>query len=119
MAKLPDAVVLPHRKKRAYLSAMLSKNELHGSNPNNRRIFLRVGHGLYLPNPALEVARGDAWIPLFEHLELGHLFEAMSPEGTLARVDGASSRRGRARRSGARVKSMTGHAPKYSARPWV
>jgi hypothetical protein len=61
LSRFPDSVLPPHRKRRAYLSAMLSKNEIAGNNPYNRRIFWRVGRGLYVPNPALDFGDGDDW----------------------------------------------------------
>jgi hypothetical protein len=81
LSAFPDAVLAPHRKKRSYLSAMLSKNEVAGSNPYNRRLFLRVGHGLYVLNPALDVDVGGAWTGISDLMGLPHLFSTMGELG--------------------------------------
>jgi hypothetical protein len=81
LSAFPDSVLAPHRKKRPYLSAMLSKNELTGSNPYNRRLFLRIGHGIYLPNPTLELGERDAWVGVAELMALDHLFATQGAAG--------------------------------------
>lgn len=55
MDPFPEIVVREYRKKRSYLSSMLSKNEVAATNARSRRLFARRGHGLYVFNPALEV----------------------------------------------------------------
>jgi hypothetical protein len=81
LSHFPDAVLPPHRKKRAYLSAMLAKNEFHSNNPYNRRLFLRVDRGVYVLNPAVDLGQGDGWITLFDVLELPSLFEMLGRDG--------------------------------------
>jgi len=63
MLEFPDAVVVPHRKKRAYLGHAL-EDRAPRQHPYNCRILERVWQDLYLPNAALKVARGDVQIPL-------------------------------------------------------
>ncbi|MER2563705.1 MAG: UvrD-helicase domain-containing protein [Myxococcaceae bacterium] len=65
--RLPEVVMRDYRRKRPYLSSMLSKNEASGG--KGRRLFERRGHGLYWFNPALSVwsarAGGDGvWEPI-------------------------------------------------------
>jgi len=50
---LPDAVIPERRKKRPYLSSLLSSNEVDRDFMYNRFIFKRVGHGIYTLNPDL------------------------------------------------------------------
>jgi tetratricopeptide (TPR) repeat protein len=69
----PENVVKGFRKKRQYLSAMLSKNERDSTSPSSRRLFWRRAHGRYVLNPALSVwspTSGDAgaWTPVNELL---------------------------------------------------
>jgi hypothetical protein len=61
LARFPHALVPEHRKKRTYVSSILSKNEAFGSNPYCRRLFIRVGHGKYALNPQLEVMAEGQW----------------------------------------------------------
>ena len=52
---LPETVVRDYRKKRPYVSAMLSKNELVAPGGRSRQLFKRMRHGLYVFNPTLSV----------------------------------------------------------------
>jgi len=54
--------VLPdYRKKRAYISSVLSKNEVSRQDPYNRKLFLRVRTGYYIPHPNLAIRINDDW----------------------------------------------------------
>ena len=55
----PESVVPARRKNRAYISSILSKNEVSRQGPYNRKLFLRVSHGQYLINPQLAVRVED------------------------------------------------------------
>jgi hypothetical protein len=52
---LPEVVIRGYRKKRPYLSAMLSKNESLSRVKGSKRLFERRAHGLYVFNPALSL----------------------------------------------------------------
>ncbi len=84
LAAFPDSVLPPHRKKRAYLSAILSKNEAGGSSPYNRRLFVRVGHGLYVPSPAMDIGSRDDWVTIADLMGLAELFAAAGAAGERA-----------------------------------
>jgi ankyrin repeat protein len=68
----PDHVIAEYRKKRPYLSAILSKNEINGSNPYNRKLFVRIERGYYIINPNLEIAIEDDWVNIYDliHIDL-------------------------------------------------
>jgi hypothetical protein len=83
-ARFPDAVLPQHRKKRAYLSAMLSKNEVFGSSPYNRQIFVRVGHGIYVLNPMIDLGVRDEWKPVGDMMGLTEMLETMGTLGERA-----------------------------------
>jgi Ankyrin repeats (many copies)/UvrD-like helicase C-terminal domain len=83
-SRFPDAVLPQHRKKRAYLSAMLSKNELFGTSPYNRQLFLRVGHGIYVLNPSIEIGVRDQWNAVGDVMGLTELLETMGTLGQRA-----------------------------------
>jgi hypothetical protein len=83
LASFPDRVLPPRRKQRAYVSSILAKNEAFGTNPYNRHLFLRVGHGLYVLNPALEVEVKGAWVSVGDTMGLSLLFDSLAaPSGT-------------------------------------
>lgn len=70
---LPEIVVRDYRKKRPYLSSMLSKNEVLAPGGRSRQLFERRGHGVYTFNPALAVRVEDPggegrWVQLNELL---------------------------------------------------
>jgi hypothetical protein len=48
----PAGALPEHRKRRAYINAVLAKNEVERNAPYNRRLFCRVAHGFYVLNPA-------------------------------------------------------------------
>ncbi len=62
----PSTVLADFRKKRAYLSSILSKNEVSRQGPYNRQLFLRVATGYYLPHPELSIRIGDEWHNVYQ-----------------------------------------------------
>lgn len=81
--KLPDAIAAPARKKRTYLSGVLSRNEVDREYAYNRRLFLRVTTGLYAFNPAMGMRRrgkdGDTWVSVYTALNLPLVKELADP----------------------------------------
>ena len=69
----PESVVPARRKKRSYISSILSKNELSREGPYNRKLFLRVRHGQYLINPQLALRVEGDWRRIYELLSLDRL----------------------------------------------
>lgn len=82
----PVGVVPQHRKKREYVSAMLSKNEVGSSNPYSRRLFLRIALGYYVLNPALEIEVKGEWISVTDLMGLPQLLDAIAPDGDYLRA---------------------------------
>ncbi len=80
---LPSHVVSPGRKRRTYLSGLLSRNEVERDYAYNRRLFVRVRQGWYQFNPALQVRQRhggeEKWIPLYEALNLRLVAENADP----------------------------------------
>lgn len=72
VVKLPDAIMPPHRKRREYVSSLLSKNEVNRENASkaksqdSKRIFVRVRAGKYVLNPLLEIESGGTWISVMK-----------------------------------------------------
>ena len=61
----PETMVPEFRKKRSYISAMLSKNEKSGTNPYNHKILFRTNHGEYLLNPEIEMMINEQWTNVY------------------------------------------------------
>jgi hypothetical protein len=68
----PNHVIAEYRKKRPYLSAILSKNELNRKDPYNRKLFVRIERGRYIINPNLQIAIQDEWFNIYDliHIDL-------------------------------------------------
>ena len=82
-ARMPAEVFGPERKKRAFISSVLARNEIGRDYAYNRRLFKRLSTGLYQFNPALALRRrGDeeaGWLPVFEVLNLPLVKELADP----------------------------------------
>ncbi|KKM64607.1 hypothetical protein LCGC14_1499670, partial [marine sediment metagenome] len=62
----PESFMQEYRKKRTYISANLSKNEIDGRNPYNKKLFKRLYRGYYTLNPGLAVRINDDWINIYD-----------------------------------------------------
>lgn len=69
-ALLPDSVIPDYRKKRSYISALLSKNEIDSRNPYNKKLFKRMRTGRYILNPNLAIRQKDEWVNIYEHANI-------------------------------------------------
>lgn len=75
----PLRILPEYRRKRAYISSILSKNEVNRDDKYNKKLFVRVRHGYYLPNPLLEIQVGESWVNAYELLNIA----AMKTEANL------------------------------------
>lgn len=75
----PHAIMPEYRKKRTYLSAMLSKNEVYRQDPYNRQLFYRIRQGYYILNPLLELEIEDGWKNIYEVLQVTSDQESAPP----------------------------------------
>lgn len=66
IANYPELIMPGYRKKKTYISSILSKNELDSKNPYNNALFIRVERGFYCINPGLSVLVEDKWINVYE-----------------------------------------------------
>jgi hypothetical protein len=66
----PEPVIPERRKNREYLTSVFSRNEVGREEPRARRIFLRIMRGLYIPNPAMDVAVQDKWMNFYDVINL-------------------------------------------------
>jgi hypothetical protein len=67
---LPDSILPDYRKKRAYISALLSKNEVNGSNPYCKQLFKRKRTGKYVLNPKLAIRRKEDWTDIYSRANI-------------------------------------------------
>lgn len=73
IAHFPDTVLPKHRKQRAYLSAVLAKNEMYRESAHNYKLFYRVRQGNYLFNPSLMLRVAGEWVNIYQLLPLDKL----------------------------------------------
>lgn len=69
----PGEVLPQRRKQRAYISSILSKNEMYGNDRYNRRLFYRLKQGHYLFNPTLMLKVEGEWVNIYTLLNLDRL----------------------------------------------
>jgi hypothetical protein len=65
-ALLPDSVIREYRKKRQYISGLLSKNETDSTNPYSRKLFKRKRTGYYILNPSIQIRQKDEWLDIYK-----------------------------------------------------
>jgi hypothetical protein len=70
LANFPDRLVPARRKKRAYISSILSKNETSRDDKYNRKLFYRIKRGHYIINPKLSVRVEGEWRNIYELMDL-------------------------------------------------
>jgi len=72
--ELASFAILPdYRKKRQYISSILSKNERDREGRYNKKLFKRLKRGCYIINPRLLIRVGEQWKPVYKLLDLNML----------------------------------------------
>ncbi len=66
----PLTLLPERRKKRTYISSILSKNEVNSSNPYNRKLFIRFKRGQYIFNPKLSLRIAGEWEKIYDLLQI-------------------------------------------------
>ena len=84
LEQFPESVLLERRKKRPYVSSILSKNEMKRQDKYNRKLFLRQKTGHYFLNPELEIWSDGKWVKFYSMLGLER-FEHTSANGIVQR----------------------------------
>jgi len=77
----PASLVPDRRKRRAYISSILAKNEIHREGPYNRKLFYRIKRGQYIINPGLSLRMGDTWRNIYDVLRLDLLAGTWKTDG--------------------------------------
>ncbi len=70
LVHFPEHLLPARRKKRPYISSILSKNEVSREDKYNRKLFLRIRHGHYIINPRLSLRVEGEWRNVYELLSL-------------------------------------------------
>ncbi len=67
---LSSNVIAEYRQNRSYLSSILSKNEVNREDKYNKKLFVRIQQGLYLPNPLLEILIDETWVNIYDLIDM-------------------------------------------------
>ncbi|MDM0117955.1 AAA family ATPase [Variovorax sp. J22R133] len=67
---LPVHLWPQRRRKRSYLNQVLARAEIDSGYKPARRLWARTRNGHYMPNPAMQVRRGEGWQAVYEALRL-------------------------------------------------
>ncbi|MGR8981439.1 MAG: ankyrin repeat domain-containing protein [Gammaproteobacteria bacterium] len=70
---MPHGILPERRKQRAYLSSILSKNEVEKDDKYNRKLFYRVRRGAYIFNPNLAIRVEGEWVNIYDLLNIDKL----------------------------------------------
>jgi hypothetical protein len=73
IAHFPHDVLPVRRKQRAYVSSILSKNEVNREGRYNRKLFQRVKIGHYVFNPDLSLKIEGQWIGVYDICQIDRL----------------------------------------------
>ncbi len=80
---LPDRLWHEKRRKRSYLNQVLARAEVDSGYKPARKLWARTRNGHYLPNPAMQLRRGEGWQPVYEALELGWIDRGTGRDGVV------------------------------------
>ncbi len=70
---MPAALLPEYRRKRSYLSSILSKNEHYRDDIYNKQLFFRTRQGFYIPSLLIEVEHENTWVNLYDLLGITEL----------------------------------------------
>ena len=59
-------VIENFRRQRPYISSILSKNEVNRDDKYNKKLFVRLKQGIYMPNPIMEIAVDGEWVNFYD-----------------------------------------------------
>ena len=66
---LPAHLWRDERRKRSYLNQVLARAEIDSGYKPARKLWARTRNGHYLPNPAMQLRKGESWQPVYEALK--------------------------------------------------
>ncbi len=72
---LSSNVVPEYRKERSYISSLLSKNEVDRKNPYNKKLFLRIEYGLYVPKPLISINTDEGWVNIYDLIKTNDIID--------------------------------------------
>ena len=75
LESFPENIMPERRKRRAYISSILAKNEVNRQDIYNRKLFLRVQRGHYILNPNILIKVNEEWVEIYTFLNLEDIKE--------------------------------------------
>lgn len=80
---LPAHLWHEKRRKRSYINQVLARAEVESSYRPARKLWVRTRIGHYLPNPAMQSRKGEAWQLVYEALALDWVDRGTGSDGRL------------------------------------
>jgi hypothetical protein len=71
------------RRKRSYVNQVLARGEIESSYRPARKLWVRTRNGHYLLNPGLLLRRGEAWLPVYDVLNLAWIDDGSGWSGPM------------------------------------
>ena len=65
-APLARNIIEEYRRQRPYISSILAKNEVNRDDKYNKKLFVRLQQGVYMPNPVMEIMVDGQWVNLYD-----------------------------------------------------
>jgi hypothetical protein len=78
-----DSVVPPYRKARTYISSLLAKNEVNREDKYNKKLFVRLRQGEYMPNPTMSLWIDNEWVNFCNLNDLDNLYNKLCQDITI------------------------------------
>ena len=79
-ASIADNIIPDFRKKRAYISSLLAKNEVAKDDRYNKKLFLRLKNGIYILNPEIKIYTNNNWLSPLEIYGLSTFINYLKPK---------------------------------------
>ena len=79
--ELAEHILPEYRRKPAYISSILSKNEIAKAGPGNKKLFFRCNRGEYLPHPSMEIQVGNEWVNVYDNIDMENIEESNKEYG--------------------------------------
>ncbi len=69
----PEYIIPAYRRRRSYITSLLAGHEVSRDLPTNKKLFVRIGHGKYILNPAMEILTDEQWTNAYDLMHFDEL----------------------------------------------
>ncbi len=65
ISNFPEKILPNYRKKREYISSVISRNEINSKYQANKQLFIRINRGIYIINDQIMLKVKDKWVEIY------------------------------------------------------